>query len=776
MVAEHPLDAVIQRTTARHKTDRHSDSEVLVIVDCNKREALDRRPLWGEVKYFIVRNTLDGRDPAECEPEAFPVKDIEGDRSVLVRLKCWVSCSPDNARRVAVALCDPNERPAAVFERLLRRWSMDFIRAKGEAGFLDGYFESQDDEPKSMRERLQEHLQSKAFDEAGLNLRAKVSLEGEAGIHKSVEVSTEKFLVSVNDYSERQDLEVNCELELDEQRKINAVVHHKKARGGQLSEKVVEVTKKYFARAVSLDQFSGDLNGPGLLEGLTEQLNKALAHEGRRVGRIYLRSSRKGEADDASAPLQFGPHAVGVPVTVQEYPEQIVIGNKLLLSRRLLALYRAKGSPPLGAWVKEKLERIIPDVLFDAKYINLLLDFDERKAEIEARLRAEAALIGYDVKQLTTRPDLEPLKWLDPFAVKVDSYFETRRPKFYVKLSIVVTARFVTLDEPKIREPLNRRQNVRELMEEEVRKVASRYLHAIEPEQFYTCFYFSNDKYRGEQPVEASLRGLITEALIEKFGAEVIEVIPKMDETDVIINLMVLQEKPCDFNVSVTPLAGGAPVVFSGKFRVEEVDPDGWHTFLARKFGIEDVRQHLEDEVRAKLKTMDGGELLFKKKDDREVIQRVISQWAADEIREMFGLVIKVGTIDRELTVVEDGMRIEFIERDMAAIRGTAHARRIEEQADVYIRERRLEGVKAQADELTRVGADAPDEQVAEHERRLKEERDKLKPDVITPLGDVERVLRPGLPGGGGRVKPAELTGGAAEPPDGSQGRSEGQR
>jgi hypothetical protein len=780
MAADHPLDAIIQRATSRYKPDKRSESEVLVIVDCKKKEALDRKPMWGDVKYFLVRNTLDGQDPAECEPQLISKKDIDGDRTVTVKLKCWVSCSPGKEKRLAVALCDPNDRPSVVFERLLRRWVDEFVEDEGgSADFMDGYFaEPKDGETRYTRERLQERLQSKALSEAGLNLQVKVRLEDEGNIHKAVDGSTGKFLVSVNGYSERQELEVNCELELDEQRKINAVVHHKKS--AQLSVKVSEVTKKFFAHHVSLDQFHGGLNSRGLLDGLTDKLNDALAAEGRIVGRIFLKSDAVGKKgnDDDKAPLQFGPHTVGVPVSVQEYPEKVVIGNKLLLSRRSLSLYKDNNSPKLDEWVEGKLKRIIPDVLFDAKYIDLLLDFDDRKADIEERLRAETEVIGYTVKQLITVPDLKPLKWLDPFQIKIDSYFETRRPKFYVKLSIVIAARFQTLDEPKIRDPLNRQQDVPKLMHDDAFQMASQYLHGIEPEQFYTCFYFKNEtKYPGENPVETALRNIIKDMLEGKFGAEVIEVIPKMDDTDVILNLMVLQEKPCDFSVSVTPLVGGAPIIFKGKFRVEEVDSDGWHTFLSRKFGIEDVRQHLEDDVRARLKTMDGKELLYKEKNDRELIQSVISKWAADEIREMFGLVIKVGTIDRELTMVEDGMRLEFIERDMAAVRGTAHARQIEEAADVYIRQKRLEGVKAHADELPRLGADAPDEQIAEQERRLKDERDKLKPDFITPLENVERVLRPGLPGAGAaeQVKPVELTGAASEPPDAGNGRNEEQ-
>lgn len=757
MVATHPLDAIIQRASSRHKPDKRSESEALVIVDCNKKEALDRRPLWGEVKYFLVRNTHAGQDPAECEPPPFIVKDIEGDREVIIKLKCWVSCSPGNEKRVAVALCDPVDRPSAAFERLLRRWTDEFVKpGPGRAEFIDGYF----DESQRRRERLQEHLQSKALFEAGLNLQVKVWLEGEPGSHKPVEVSTGKFLVSVSDYSERQELEVACELELDERHKINAVVRYK--RTGQLRDKVIGVVTKYFARRVSLDQFYSELNSPGLLDGLTRELDDALVAEGRRVGRIFLKSG--GGQGDEQSPPQFGPHEVGVKVSVQEYPEQVEIGNKLLLSRRALSLHKARGCPPLDAWVKEKLERIIRDVLFDAKYIDLLLDFDGRKAEIEAKLRAEAATIGYEVKQLITAPALDPLKWLDPFLLKVDETFETRRPKFFVKLSIVVAARFETLDELKIRSALNRRQSVPALMHEEIRKVASQYLHGIEPEQFYTAFYYDTEnKYPGQKPVEAALRDGITDALREKFGADIIEVIPKMDDTDVIINLMILQEKPCDFSIQVTPLDGGAPVLFRGKFLVDGVDPDGWHTFLSRKFTIEDVKQHLEDDVRAKLKTRSEGELLYKRLGDLKAMEDDIGEMAALSIKKMFGLLVRVSAVDRDFTIVEKKMSDEVVERHISRIRLAEQRRLSGEDADTYEMRQLTEGIKELADERRRLGPDAPAEQLQEFEERIQKEREKLRPDGISPLEDVERILRPKLPGPD-RLKPAELTEAMADP------------
>lgn len=777
MVADHPLDAVIQRAPTRHKPDKHSKSEVLVIVDCNKREALERKPLWGgEVKYFLVRNTLDGQNPAQCEPEAFPITDIEGDRSVTVKLKCWVSCSPKSEKDVAVALCDPNDRPSAVFERLLKRWSMEFVRAKGESRFLDGYFESQDDEPKSMRERLQDQLQSKAFDEAGLNLQVKVSLEGEVGIHKAVEVSTQKFLVSVKDYNERQDLEVSCELELDEQRKINAVIHHRKSKNGQLAEKVMEVAKKYFARDVSLDQFSGDLNGYDLLEGLSDRLNKALAAEGRRVGRIFLKSgaARKGGAEDDKSPLQFGPYTVEVAVSVQEYPDQVVIRNKLLLSRRSLSRYKAGGAPPLDKWVEEKLNRIIPEVLFDAKYIDLLLNFDARKVVIEERLREAAAVIGYDVKQLISIPDLPPLKWLDPFPVKVEEDFETRQPRSYVKLSIVATARFKTLAEKKIRDYLNRRQDVQKLMRDDIFQLTSQYLHGIEPEHFYNYFYFKDDpKGPDDKTVEMALHDSIKGMLEKKYGAEVIEVIPKMDETYVIINLMILREKPCNFSVSVTPSDGGALITFRGKFSVEGVNPGSWHVFLSRRFTVEDVREHLEDDVRAKLGTMTEAQLLYKGPESLKEMEKTIDQIAALSIVKMFGLQIHVTAVDRDRTIVEQKMSDEFVERQLGSIRVAEQKRLAAEEADIHDTKQRKEGFKNLADERLRLGTDAPAEEIEEIEKKMSDERDKLRPDGIAPLEEVERVLRPGLPGAVEYVK-TELTGAAAEPPD--EGRSEGQR
>ena len=83
-------------------------------------------------------------------------------------------------------------------------------------------------------------------------------------------------------------------------------------------------------------------------------------------------------------------------------------------------------SPDLKQWLDKKLDRFIRQLLFSAKYIDVLIRFHLFEAEIKRALDAEAKAIGYEIEQIITTPDLEPIRWKEPFPLEVSGTFETR--------------------------------------------------------------------------------------------------------------------------------------------------------------------------------------------------------------------------------------------------------------------------------------------------------------------------------------------------------------
>ena len=203
--------------------------------------------------------------------------------------------------------------------------------------------------------------------------------------------------------------------------------------------------------------------------------------------------------------------------------------------------------------VISQLKRFIPQLLFDAKYIDLLIRFKPIEIEIKKALCNEAEAIGYEIKQLITVPALEEIKLKDNFTIDTTGTFQTKLRGVPVKLNIIVITRIKNLED--IEHFLNRLQDVPKLMEESILDVTGQYLHNIDPERFYMRFNFTD--VPNERPVETDLIETITNKLTEKFTADVIGVIIKVVETEITDKLRNLQENICPFEVKIKSLFGG---------------------------------------------------------------------------------------------------------------------------------------------------------------------------------------------------------------------------
>jgi len=735
-----PLDAIIHKVPPRTKVN--PPAEKLVIIDCKTKKAVAKK-FWtfGELRYYLVVNTSDGENPAEYQvPVILP--DIENDRSLGLNVKCWISCPPGNEDKVAEALFSTEQPTTAVFEKLIKKWIDEFIDSQ-PADFIDRYFERKAD--------LQLAIRREAMADAGLELQVKITLQGEDSCFAPKKVKTNSFPVRVCDYHEQQDLSLECRLVVDEDYKIRANLNRRKVDA--LTNVVIGRTQQFFEQRVPLERFYDDLNHASILEPLKETLDQRLSLEGRKVELLHLAST----ASD-SAPRQFEDE-LKVQVKVQEYPEVVVVNNVVRMIRKDVALYKTKDSPELRPWLQKQLEQIIPDLFFYKKYINLLLEFKDSvedgqdkpglRKDIKDKLAVEAKKIGYDIKYLATSPNLKPLTWLEPFPIDVEDTFETRESKFYVKLDMHLAARLTTLEKEKVKTHLNKLEHIPTLMERKVRDVTRDYIHTVDPERFYTTFTLPDKKnYPEFESIETELTARVTEALQgEDFWADVISFVPKMMDTDVIIRWKELQEKVCDFSFKVTSLRGGEPIIYTGKFQVESIAKNSWYKFQSRKFTIDDIREHLEDVVRAKLKALSQDELLFKGLGHLAEIQSAITEIAKRGVEQLYGLDISISMIDRAHTQIEEAMNQEIIARSLSSIQLAEQKRLSGLEADLYSAQKKEEEIKMLIDERLRLGADAPDDQIAEFERRIEDERNKLTPDLISPLPDVERMLRPDLPG-----------------------------
>lgn len=628
MAQTYPLDVVIRKVTS--DTKAASPAEKVVIINPKTGKSLERRPLWrlNNLRYFLVSNTSDGGNVAECKISVFHLK--EDDCSVAVSVSYLASCDAGNEHRLAESLFGTSH-PGAVLEKLIRKWVTECSRG-GLAQFIDNYF--------NKREEIHSRLSENAASQLGLNLKVKLSLELEKMLNP-VQIGPAHFPVRVNDYDEEEDLRVKAELQVDGENKTRAVMSL--ARNTSLEEILRREIKSYFAEHVSLQLFYTELNKQSVKGNLIKRLDHVLKHEGRKIAYLSLESKALDSVQ------VFFPAKKGVQCEIQQYPKPIVVNSTVQMILQDVAKYKASNSPDLEDWLQKTLEREVPQLLFYKKYIDFLVNFQPMEADIKERLSKEAEAIGYKVEQLITVPDLEPIKWKDNFTIEASETFETRSANVEVKLHIIVTARIADLK--KIESYLNRQQNVPKLMEEAVVSTTRQFLHKVEPERFYMRFSYTENA--GEETVEKELRDEIKKRLTSEFHADVIDVIPKPVDTDLSTRLRKLQRTICPFEIEVSSIPSIEPIIFKGKFRVDSVDANGWAKFQLLNYEIDQIRENLEDSIEAKLGAYSNEILAYSDHDRLSKIEIVIRRLAQDFALEYFGLAIEILTVKREDTEIQ---------------------------------------------------------------------------------------------------------------------------
>jgi hypothetical protein len=624
-----PLDPVIRPVTSDYKP--RTAAERIVIIDARTRSVLPKRPLFSSshFRYYAVSTSSDPHNVAQAQIGGYSLQDLSF--KLPVSLTYEVRCRPGNEASAALALFNDAVAPGEMLQRAITRALVE-AGSPGIPDFVRRYIA---DKPS-----LESAIASKVQNETRLDLNIRLSLDQERSLNPVV-VANAHLRILVQDYDDQeQDLGFRVTLDVDDARKVDAILSYRYFQ--QLHEIVPREIVRFFRERVTMQAFCVELNSTALRSGLIERINGAVASFGRKVGSLRL----GGTLPEIEFFYQ-GSHPV--VCRLPEYPDPVVISNEVQMNLRNLALFKSATTEKVGPWLQKQLDEVIPEILFGVKYIDVLIRFQNYVVLIKQALVERAAAIGYEIKQLITVPDLEPLRLKEPFTIDAGGTFELRLPNFSVSLQLVITTRIPNLET--VESYLNRLQNVLKLMEDAVLATARQYLHSVHPERFYMRFAFTEIK--GEVAVHAELVKKVEERL-EKFGAEVIDVVIKVGDTEIITRLRELQRQICPFNVNVTSLFPGETIVLKGNFQVQSVDSDGWNRFLQLSIGVDDMRSLLEQHLQAELHAIVPDGIQFRHDLGRKELEKYVATLAGRYFVEQFGLFIKITNLRRNRTSQEE--------------------------------------------------------------------------------------------------------------------------
>ncbi|SRR6266404_1881862 len=629
MAQTYCLDKVIQRVDKPAQTSSPSRKVVQVAGEAGPR----RRWFGRDLRYFLVSNTHDNRNVAQCDGPVCFVKHFATGRNIGIRVKYEARCTPGNEERVAGALSN-GIHPGAALDELISKWVTDFTTGAA-LDFINNYYQQ---EPE-----LREYLAMCADHEAGLTIQFELTLEGKSGL-KQIEMITEMFPIQVSDFPGEQSLKLTGRLLIDDE--INAIVYSN--RRHDLDRRTREHLREYFANNVSLHQFYAELNDEAFKRRVEAFLDVQLKLEGRRIKIIALESESRISLKERISEFQRFERDVQCPI--REYPGPVTIKNTL----QMILDDPAKSDPDnpinLEAWVAKNLEQVIHSLLFDKRYLDLLLNFDKTRDEIKRNMQKLADKIGYDIRQIITQPDLKPFKLLDNFTIDTERSFATRIQNFPVKLNIVVVARINSLRD--VQKYLNRQEDVQEAIEECAVEVARQYLHSIDPADFYMKFSDPGDS--NKPTIEAVLVREIKAKLAAEFKAHIVRVVPKVVDTEIIERLKKLRSEVRHFSVIVQLFKSPDRVVFEGSFQVNGVVD--WYTFQARQCELTQILEEVERDVRAYLATRKYGEIRWTDPDDLDAMRLDVQARVNANLKDAFGIAIGITSFTRNRTEYEESL------------------------------------------------------------------------------------------------------------------------
>jgi hypothetical protein len=481
-----------------------------------------------------------------------------------------------------------------------------------------------------------------------------------------------------------------------------------------------------------------------------------------------------------------------ISCTVKGYDKPIDVKNTLHLQivnvwqysnavkTKQVPLDDETGKPNLEKWAKQNLEKIVKPLLLNTEFVDLIPESgtDNYTQEVFKQIHKSASLIGYEVTQIITIPELEEIrKHREIFSVETgEREYPTKDAHCPVKLDTTVDMRIDDL------QGIGHRLRSSEIaLQTQIKnrtiEAISRIMNGIEPERFFMRFDSYDAKVRGEtKSVEQELNEAIEQELKESFKAVVISITLKIVDTDLLKLFKSLQGRNDNFQVEFQPTSGDVEkVTFIGKFQVLSVAGTDWNKFQtkfrnalnkrekllevveeleqqrmelekqgansdqkeiktlnekiealeAEACGIKLIREHIESDFQRIVRRRKGDEFRYSRIEDLNHLEEALNKWLKEgrgSIKDMYGLEVEVSQLDCPITESEESRAdkqhsIEMLKRQ-----------RMHKQQQIEKLEQKLL-------ELTdQFGTSAVDEEIEKVEARV----EKLYSDIQKISGQLE--------------------------------------
>jgi hypothetical protein len=373
MPTDSALDAVIRRVEPTAAVD--PSCQVLVTIDTRTGQP-PRTSWWPALsrehqRHFLVTNSRSTAAVARRESLRIAINDFASALHLELLLDYEARCAPGREVRVALALWQ-GLSPQAKLEEILQRRVLDRL-----AGHVSNWLRDVETE----RRALEEELHIRANEEIGLTVAIRARL---ADADKLLPIPFGPLSICTGVCDCDAEVEIEIEGELSVAPGEQQIAFSRRDQNAELVHSLVDETSRHFERQVTLHHYQFDLSET-VQQHLWQKLDSFLVGSGWRISRLKVKGAPLPAVIVSPPPFEHTfshrPH---------DYPGTVDIRASALLQLNDLGAYRRARSPDLESWTRHEIERAVVESLFGARYTDLCLHYEEKKADIEQRMRARA--------------------------------------------------------------------------------------------------------------------------------------------------------------------------------------------------------------------------------------------------------------------------------------------------------------------------------------------------------------------------------------------------
>ncbi|RPH33035.1 MAG: hypothetical protein EHM93_06905 [Bacteroidales bacterium] len=547
-------------------TYKPNSSEKKYYLDKGSMEVYENKPISFSKKewaYYII----DFNEIVEIKGLKKELTELDNSCSLSITINYSAQIQQNHQKDLIKLLVTEPRFENALNNRIVR-WISTF--ASNEPQFVKRFY--------SLQTKLKNYLEDEAR-KLGLSLDLAIEVREEK-VSKTLRGQVD---VKVNDFHNR--IPLSYELEVN-------VLENKKVEGMQtlmntikLDEKVKEIIKKSInsKSTIDLHYFHFNLH-TGLREFLIRELDIDLDRDGLKPEFLTLESQLRNVPPERSQLI----HNVSC-ITKNSYG--IDIEHHLILTLKNLGDFYNSGIKDINEWVKDELNRITQDCIFEKDFTELALNFNSDYIKLE--MAKSLTKKGYEIRQLITIPKLEGIipDHFD-FEVGNDIEFPTHKEDVRIKLNIIASGK---IEDPKkiarLINPKTTRDGIISKMKETVVNTVRQFIHQVDPKRFYLNFNFPENG-KGDSLAD-ELRKKILSKLNEEFGTKEVDIILKQLETDLVRSFKTLFGVNHTINIEIYQLQAK----FDAQFMVVSVHEDSYDLFKAKcdAYKSKDILILLED-------------------------------------------------------------------------------------------------------------------------------------------------------------------------------------